>query len=415
MLMKRTVASSLVLVLVAVMIANLASCTTRIYATDLMKDIKANKVQEKEIDERFIGSTARFSIELFKRTMGEENALISPLSVLLALSMTANGADNDTLKQMEKVLGEDMTIDELNEYLYSYVNSLPNRKKSRFVISNSIWFREGFDINNEFLQKNADYYKAGAYRSAFDEKTLKDINNWVKNNTDGTIDKILDSIDANALMYLVNAIIFDAEWEKIYEKNDIRDGDFKNIDGTYTKVEMMYSSESMYISCDNAVGFIKPYKNRNYSFVALLPNEELSIYDFVESLDGETFLNLVDGAAKGFVNAAIPKFKYDFEVVMNDALIDMGMEHAFDDRADFSRMDAGSKAELYIAEVLHKTYISVDERGTKAGAVTKVEIRDTAGPVSEQRVILDRPFVYAIIDNATNLPLFIGTVVDLNK
>ncbi len=413
--MKRVVTLSLVFVLMVVMIVNLTSCTTRIYATDLMKGIKANEVEGKDVDERFIQSTARFSMELFKRSLGEDNSLVSPLSVLLALSMTANGADNETLEQMEKVLGDDITIDELNEYLYSYAKGLPNKKKSRFEISNSIWFREGFNVNDDFLQKNADYYKASAYESAFDEQTVKDINNWVKKKTDGLIDEILDNIDDSAVMFLINAIVFDAEWEKIYEKNDIKERDFKNIDGTYAKVDMMYSNESKYISSDNAAGFVKPYKNKDYSFVAILPNKDISIYDYVESLDGETFLNLVGGAAKEVVNAGVPKFKYDYEIVMNGALIDMGMEHAFDGRADFSKMDADLKEGLYISEVLHKTFISVDEKGTKAGAVTKVEIRDTAGPVSEARVILDRPFVYAIIDNATNLPLFIGTVVDLGK
>ncbi|NLN04416.1 MAG: serine protease [Clostridiaceae bacterium] len=413
--MKRVVTLSLVFVLMVVMIVNLSSCTTRIYATDLMKDIKANTVEGKDVDERFIQSTARFSMELFKRSLGEENSLVSPLSVLLALSMTANGADNETLEQMEKVLGDDITIDELNEYLYSYAKGLPNKAKSKLVISNSIWFRKGFNVNADFLQKNADYYKASAYESAFDAQTVKDINNWVKKKTDGLIDEILDKIDDSAVMFLINAIVFDAEWEKIYEKNDIKERDFRNIDGTYTKVDMMYSNESKYISSDNAVGFVKPYKNKDYSFVAILPNEEISIYDYVASLDGETFLNLVGGATKEVVNAGVPKFKYNYEIVMNDALIDMGMEHAFDGRADFSKMDADLKEGLYISEVLHKTFISVDEKGTKAGAVTKVEMRDTAGPVSEARVILDRPFVYAIIDNATNLPLFIGTVVDLGK
>ena len=182
--MKRVI----VLFLAVVMLVSFTSCVEpfvyeEVKGMNLMEGLKENKVQGKDADERFIASTASFSIDLFKRSVGEENSLISPLSVLLAMAMTANGANKNTLKQMEEVLGGDISIDELNEYLYAYVKSLPNKETSKLVISNSIWFRDDesrFAVNKAFLQKNADYYKANAYKSPFDEQTLKDINSWVK-------------------------------------------------------------------------------------------------------------------------------------------------------------------------------------------------------------------------------------------
>lgn len=416
---KKLLITSLALVLAAIMLFSFTACGTelKIQANNLMEGIESNQVDGKETDREFIDNMSRFSIELFKRSIKDENSLVSPLSVMLALSMTANGADNETLKQMENVLGGDITIDELNEYLYTYVNNLPNKDKSKLVISNSIWFRDDgkrFQVEQPFLQKNADYYGAEVYKSPFDAQTLKDVNNWVKNKTDGMIDKILDEISEDALIYLINAIVFDAEWETIYNKSSISKREFTNIDGSKVNVDMMASEEIKFIEDDNAKGFIKPYKNGDYSFVAILPNESISINDYVNSLTGETFISLVERASNSGVKAFLPKFSYDYKITMNDALMDMGMVDAFGGQADFSKMGKSSRGNIYLYEVLHKTFISVDERGTKAGAVTKVEMRDESAFMGET-VILDRPFVYAIIDNATSLPIFIGTVTQLGK
>ena len=145
--------------------------------------------------------------------------------------MTANGAANETLSQMEEVLGKDIPLEELNEYLYYYVNNLPSEEKSKLNIANSIWFRDDEDrltVEKDFLQKNADYYNAAIYKSPFDDQTLQDINYWVKTNTDGMIDKILEKIDDDSIMYLINAIVFDAEW-KIYNKSDIHEASLQQL------------------------------------------------------------------------------------------------------------------------------------------------------------------------------------------
>lgn len=422
--------------MVLVMVVGLASCAkletrdepeaTRkpsyvieeILATNLMEGIGANEVEGKTPDDRFIVNTARFSIDLFKRSAREGNSMISPLSVLIALAMTANGADKSTLEQMEKVLGGDMSIEEINEYLYSYANSLPNSEKSKLVMSNSIWFRDEEKrllVEKSFLQKNADYYNADVYKSPFDDQTVKDINNWVAQKTDGMIDEIVKNIDDAAIMFLLNAIVFDAEWENIYNIYNIYSGEFRNIDGSKASVDMMTSEETKYIKDNKARGFIKPYKNGDYSFVTILPDEGISVNDYVSAMSGESFLSLLEGAENKPVQATLPKFSYDYTIKMNDILKDMGIVDAFEvDAADFSRLGRSTRGNIFISEVLHKTFISVDEKGTRAGAVTKVEMQDESEFMGEI-VILDRPFIYAIVDNATNIPVFIGTVIDLGK
>lgn len=416
---RRLIAVSITAVLLLAITLNLTGCSPSVQAADMMDGITARSVQEKAADARFIGNTADFSVELFKNTISKDNnSLISPLSVLLALAMTANGADNKTLTQMEAVLGGDISLDELNEYLLSYANNLPNQEKSRLTIANSIWFREDegrLQVEKDFLLKNADYYKAAAYKSAFDDQTLEDINNWVNINTDGMIDKILDQIAEDAVMYLINAIVFDAQWKAVYNKNNINPGEFTALDGSKQQVDMMFSEESFYLEDDLTTGFIKPYADDKYSFVALLPNPGISLPDYVAALSGEKFMQIIDNASETLVSATMPKFSYDYTVQMNGALKSMGMPDAFSAlNADFARLGKSSRGNIFIGEVLHKTFISVDELGTKAGAVTKVEMKDEAY-VETKIVRLDRPFVYAIIDNASKLPVFIGTVMQIEE
>ena len=398
----------------------LSSCAggLQVQAADLMEGVSPATVEGKAADTLFLNATARFSLDLFRRSIVEDNnALVSPLSVLLALSMTANGADKQTLTQMETVLGDTLRIDDLNRYLYTYCKNLPSGDKSKFTVENSIWFRDDenrLTVVPEFLQKNADYYGAAAYKAPFDDSTLKDINAWVKKKTDGMIEKILDTIQEDAVMYLLNAIVFDAEWQTIYNKNAVIHNTFTAFDGTKQDATYMASEENWYLSSSSATGFMKPYAGDKYRFIALLPKEGLSVTEYVQSLTGREWMALMNAAENTAVDTLLPKFSYDYTIKMNDALKSMGMANAFDgDTADFSRMAKSTRGNIYIGEVLHKTFIAVDERGTKAGAVTKVEMNDEAAIMNNVR--LDRPFVYAIVDTATNLPLFMGTVLTMAK
>lgn len=416
---KRIISAVICLAILCGVMLNAAGCMS-VEAADLMDGVSAGSVTGKKADDKFIASSADFALQLFRLTVTEdENSLISPLSVMLALAMTANGADNMTKAQMEALLGGDIKLEELNEYLYSYVSGLPSEERAKLGIANSIWFRNDenrLNVKKDFLQKNADYYGASAYSSPFDAQTLKDINSWVKKKTDGMIDSILDEISQDAVMYLINAVVFDAKWQNAYEKSNIYDGVFTSVKGEKQNAEFMSSVEYKYISDKNAAGFIKDYSGSSYSFAALLPNEGVDINDYVGSLTGEGLMNTIKSAQSVSVTAHIPKFTYEYKIKMNEALADLGMSDAFDSqKADFSKLGSSSIGNIYIGEVLHKTFISVDELGTKAGAVTKVEMKDESADYGEYTVKLDRPFVYAIIDNASGLPVFLGTVMSIDK
>ena len=418
--MKKTRISLVIisLLLVCAMAVNLTGCTMKVQAKDLMEGITPNNVDALDDLSSQNADVTDFAIRLFKASNENgKNTLISPLSVLCALAMTANGAEEETLAQMEEVLG--MTTDELNLYLYSYMKNLPQGDKYKLSLANSIWFTEGerFTVNQDFLQTNADYYGADIYKAPFDKQTLKDINNWVKQNTDGMIPEILDQIPPEAIMYLVNALAFEAEWSEIYEKHQVKDGEFTKEDGTKQDVKFMYGSEGTYFEDEKATGFMKRYKGGKYAFVAMLPNEGVSVSEYIASLDGESLNALLANPQYATVRTSIPKFETEYKVEMSDILQSMGMTEAFDMyNADFEGLGTSTRGNIYISRVLHKTFISVGEKGTKAGAATIVEMKDGAAaePTEPKEVYLDRPFVYMLVDCENNIPFFIGTMMDVN-
>ena len=407
------------LLLVFAMALGMTACS-QVSANDLMKNVPPKAVDVLPDMDAGAAAAADFGVRLFKTSMEEgENTLISPLSVLYALAMTANGADGETLTQMEKVLG--MDVDNLNSYMLAYLDLLPESKDYKMSLANSIWFKDdpNFAVEQSFLQTNADYYGAGAYKAAFDEGTRNDINNWVKEHTDGMIPEIIDEIPDEAIMYLVNALAFDAKWADEYEEHQIREGRFTMEDGTRQDVDMMHSEEYTYLEDDLATGFIKYYKDRKYAFVAMLPNEGVSVSQYVDSLTGEHLRELLNNPQDLTVFASIPKFETEYDIEMSEVLQEMGMTDAFDWRvADFSRLGTYNVdgMNICINRVLHKTFISVSEQGTRAGAATAVEmVAEGAMEIVEfKEVVLDRPFVYMLIDCETNLPFFIGTMMNVN-
>lgn len=383
-------------------------------SVDLMANVNGNATTSRAPDERFIYSQADFGLKIFKMSLSnEENSLISPLSIMLALAMTANGAEGETLAQMEALLGGDIPLSELNEYLCTYVSSLPSSEFSRLELANSIWFRDSetaIKVNESFLQKNADYYGASAYKAPFNKSTVNDINDWVNYHTDGMIPKIIDEIPPSAVMYLINALCFDAEWAAPYNNEyDVYDGSFYGLSGT-TDAELMRSGEDLFVSDENARGFIKRYRN-GYSFMAILPNEGISLSDYIDTLEGDDLVKLFNNAEYVEVNATLPKFKYEYSVSLNDALKALGMEKAF--YGGFGNLGESQLGEIFISNIAHKTFIEVNNMGTKAAAVTDVEMGVESCPSRIETVTLDRPFLYAIVDNETGLPVFIGTLLDI--
>ena len=180
----------------------------------------------------------------------------------------------------------------------------------------------------------------------------------------------------------------------------------------WTKLWGRNSTENGYLNDGKATGFIKPYSS-GYSFVAMMPDEGVSLDEYIEKMAFSGVFEQIKNGNDEPVMVTMPKFSAEYSTELSDVLKAMGMNDAFDmDQADFSGIADVNKGELYISRVIHKTAINVDEKGTKAGAATAVEMKTNGAFLNA--VYLNRPFVYMIVDNQTCLPLFIGQVTHIS-
>lgn len=409
---KRTTALMLALLLLL-----LPGCGVR--AQELTKDIEPQALDTTTDLTAGGEAVTAFALSLLRsERAATEGVLISPVSVLNALGMVANGAGGDTLKQLETAAG--MSLNQLNDFLYTYRMSLPAAYKSCAVsLANSAWIREDFRVEDDFLRSCVNYYGAEMYRSAFDGSLVTDLNRWVSQKTDGMIDRLLEQApDVLTMLYLVNAACFDARWDTPYTKADLRTGlPFTAANGTQQTADYMTGSENIYLSGNNVTGFVKPYDGGKYAFVALLPDEGVTLADYLENLTGEHLYKLITDHRSADVQVSIPKFDAQSELELEEPLKDMGITDLFNvSTADLRSIgSAPSGNNLYVFSVLHKTYLELDENGTKAAAATSLEVNAGAAPPSEdvKTVTLDRPFLYMIVDTHACVPLFMGTVTSM--
>lgn len=378
---------------------------------DLTEGISKNESASKAPDDEFKAAASSFAAELFKDNYSKgKTTLVSPLSVLTALALVQNGAEGETLVQLEQALGG-LDRDTLNAYMRAYCDFLTESEELK--IANSVWTDSSAEAKRAFLQKAVDSYSAQLFSAPLsDPKTVESINSWVKKNTDGMIPKIIEKADRYAVMMLVNAIAFDAKWETPYKRSDIEKLEFTSYSGSKKKTDFMCSTENVYLKDGGTVGFMKPYKNGRFAFAALLPDENTGIDDYVASLSGDKLMKIFSSAKRGNeVNVKMPKFRAEYSAQLIDTLKKMGVKDAFDSKtADFSSLIENRDA--YIATVVHKTFIEVDENGTRAAASTLVGA-DTMSLMEPYSVFLNRPFVYMIVDTETNLPLFIGVQTEI--
>lgn len=362
---------------------------------------------------RVITTNNDFGLSLMRKlieTEDEANVMISPTSVSIALGMTYNGSGTSTKEAFEQVLNYDgLTRDEVNEITRELIQVLTtNAEGNQLDIANSIWADEGFPFEQEFFQINAHSFDAEAIEMDLQaSETLEAINNWVSGKTHGKIEEILDSIDPETAMILLNALYFKCAWEVEFDKEDSYKGNFHNENGElFGKVDMMQvESEFRTAYTDDFMAMELPYKNGKFSMYLFLPHVDISVNDLLQQLDGETWNSwLSEFGTAGEWEIHMPKFKFEYERNLNEDLMDMGLEIAFGQEADFSGM---SRVPLFIDEVIHKTYIGVNEEGTEAAAATAVVMNWES---ATQALHVDRPFLFAITEKSSKSILFIGKV-----
>ena len=356
-----------------------------------------------------------FGFELFCEVYSlseEDNLMISPLSVSYALGMTYNGAAGTTLEAFRDVLHfNDLTNQEVNESYKDLMGQLVTLDNQvEFSIANSIWYRLGFEVLSEFISTNQEYFDAAVEEIDFsDPQTVEIINQWIEDKTNHMIKDMLDFIPVDAVMYLINAIYFNAQWKYEFDKNETHEDNFMLADGSRHLTDfMIVNSDFYYTSNEDFRAVELPYGDSAFSMVVMLPSGEKTVSDLVANLDVEHWDSWFENSGMTNVQVELPKFKYGFKSLLNDPLSNLGLGVAFTDAADFTRISP--LGGLFISRVIHQTFIDVQEEGTEAAAATIVEISYTSAGGGPLIFKVNKPFLYLIKENSTGAIIFIGKV-----
>ncbi|MFH1051287.1 MAG: serpin family protein [bacterium] len=388
-----------------------------IECTDSSAPVVKNPPRELSISEKaIVSSSQNFGLNLFREVNKEEgnnNVFISPLSVSMALGMTYNGADGITREEMQKTLEFiGLSDKEINESYKNLINLLRGLDdKVIFQIANSIWYRLGWQFEEDFLNINKTYFGAKISGLDFDDPQAPVIiNKWVEDNTNGKIKEIVKPpINPLTVMFLINAIYFKGDWTYEFDKKLTQDGDFNKPDGSKVLCKLMeQKGKFQYFYNEDFQAVDLPYGDGLYRMTVFLPRETKDIDSFIEEFNNADWSKWMSSFTEQEGLLYLPKFKLEYEISLNEVLKALGMESAFTDKADFTRMF--KPGGLSVSEVKHKTYVDVNEEGTEAAAVTSVEVGYTSP--HGFGMLVNRPFVFAIRENHSGTILFIGKIVE---
>ena len=395
--------------IIAMMLLCLLGCFDIDFTRNIIGDV-LETTEDPDVSSVTSANT-RFGFKLLQDLREREpgaNIFISPLSISIALTMTYNGAAGETEHAMAEVLEiEGLDRDAVNHSNAALRNSLENPDpKVEISIANSIWSRQGVEFNPDFLERNRVFF--GAEVASLDFSALEAteiINEWVNTNTNGKIEKIVDRISPQTLLFLINAIYFKGNWQDEFDKSQTRPGIFHLSDGNEKRVEMMRrEGEYPYFRGENFEATSLPYGDGRLGMYIFLPNRDSNLNKFLGNLNAGNWGDWISQFQDRRHDMMLPRFKLEYEVSLNDTLEALGMGIAFGSGADFS----GMAPSLFISEVKHKTFVEVNEEGTEAAAVTAV-----VGVKSVPSVFrVDRPFFFAIYDAETETILFMGTVTE---
>ncbi len=362
-----------------------------------------------------------FAFDFLRELVREEdpaaNIFVSPLSASMALGMALAGAEAGTFEAMRAALRlGGLEREEIAASYRSLIDLLSDLDPTvRIEIGNSVWYREGFTFEDAYSREVERYFLARVEALDFDDPDAADvINAWVSEATDGLIDGIVDPpIDPLTVAFLLNAIYFEGAWTLRFDPARTSSGDFRRSDGSTVSVPFMSMSdgEFPYAETSNYQAIELPYGGEAFAMTVVLPAEAIGIDAFVESLDAEVWAELIAGLGESELLVALPRFRLEYDRTLNDVLEALGMAVAFDETAaDFSRMHRDAlQLQLHISRVKQKAFVEVDEEGTRAAAVTSVEMGVTSAPPMFRA---DRPFVFAIRERLSGALLFTGVVRD---
>jgi serine protease inhibitor len=367
-------------------------------------------------------STEEYEINLFKQSYffskdnNITNTVISPLSIKMAMAMVTEGADGTTLQELQEVLG-------LNEnsksYYKDFLKDVSEIENITLSIANSTWANQSLEFKQEFMDILDQYYNTEASSLDFTDPLSVDvINDWVSENTNEKISGILNEINPDAILYLINAIYFNADWTEQFNENLTQEKDFTLLDGSQVKNDLMYMSSSFQYQENEEFQAIKlPYgQDGRFIMTVYLPEEKIGLDSFINNMSIEKMESWKKDFNQMKGNLQLPKFKTEYSSELNDILKVLGIQEAFDPYgANFDNMIEVNDENVFINAVNHKTYIDVSEKGTEAAAVTSVDMSLSSIETEEEEtfdMLVNRPFFFTIEDTQYNEYLFMGTILD---
>ena len=414
--MKRTLALLLACVLG---LSALSGCAPASAA----KELTAPKLSTTPADSEEVNQAlSAFGLELLRlaRDGGKSSVLVSPLSVALALSMAANGAEGETLAQFQEVLGGGTDLVELNEACVQLMQDYQSLGGStKCSIANSLWVDPEGQIKDEFIGKCRGIFDAQVFAAELSAPGIvKDLNGWVSKHTNKLIPEIINEpFDEDAALLLANALYLKNKWLSEFDPLSTQEMDFHHAGGPDSQVEYLrkFDTQLSYLNGKGAQGVVLPYDDGRLAFVAILPDlypDSPDLGQWLNNLEGNSLSQLIINREDAlFLSFAMPKFSAEWKGNLEDILPALGLEDAFvNGTADFSSMGDNPYG-YYIDKVVHAAKIEVNEKGTEAASATVVEAPAGSAPPTPEGItlVLDRPFLYGIVDLYTGVPLFLGT------
>ena len=406
------------------MMMGLASCGTTKNADNSKKNQQDDLVSSREdglMDDNYlilsdaqrdiIENNNAFALNLFSQMKGFDSKVVSPMSVSYLMGMLANGADGQTRQEIMKAIGcEKVSLRDLNEFYQMLITHANHFDKATTInIADYIALNCHYQLKDGFASTMQNYYKAGVESLDFSKaSTLKRINRWCSDHTDGMIPKIIEQVDADAVSYIMNAIYFNGTWTDKFDTRQTKLENFQSYTRDIKKTQMMHR-DGKYQYMDNAdfAAVNLPYGNGSYSMTVILPNRGKSIDEVMAGLDAKKVGELRRSMDECVVDLKLPRFTISQETSLNDIISKLGAPTMFTSGADFSNFASGN---LSISKMLQKAKIEVSEEGTKASAVTMAMVAMTALRPEPRKVEVhaNRPFIYMITEHSTGAILFMG-------
>lgn len=402
------------MLIASAMLLGFAGCQKEVTAENLTENVNAENASEVDLDDDFCKKYSTFAFKLLQNMYesDEKNVVISPLSVSYNLGLLYNGANGDTTDQLRGILGTSLNVNEMNVYMHSYNERLTDSDLTTLYFNNAMWVNADKSVtpSQAFLQANATYYGNAIYKESFNADAVTNISNWISNETNQNVEYIVDSLPADAPIYMLSSLMFDATWSKQYSYQNIQKSAFTTASGQEQEAQMMSAFEYSYIHDELAKGFIKEYSGGNYAFIALLPEENIKMKDYIGRLAvGDKYAPLLKSKRPDVIDVTMPKFTCEYRGGMSDILTKMKLGRAFDSNSGDLSMLGTSDGRLYAGDLFVRNSFSVTEKGTSKG--TAASVADDNNAATNTHVIsLTRPFMFMVVDTNYNLPVLLGVV-----